>query len=96
MLHNAFILFFIVAGGLTLSGLVVTTYRLFATLTTEDNPMVYYPVIAFAGPSVLMENATKSLRTKQGNFADCVLAGFFAVFWSSILGLPLLALCGAG
>jgi hypothetical protein len=96
MLHNTFILFFIVAGGLTLSGLVVTTYRLFATMTTEENPMVYYPVIAFAGPSVLMENATKSLRTKQGNLADCVIAGFFSVFWSLILGLPLFALCGAG
>jgi hypothetical protein len=57
--------------------------------------MIYYPVIALAGPSVLMENATRSLRAKQSSAADCALAAACSVFWSSMLGLALLIVCGA-
>jgi hypothetical protein len=95
MLHNVTMLLFAFAGGLTLSGLVVSSYRLFGTMAAEENPLVYYPVIAFAGASVLMENAMRAVQTKQTSFAGCALAAGCSFFWSSMIGLLMLSAYGA-
>jgi hypothetical protein len=95
MLHDITLLLFAFAGGLTVSGLVVSCYRVFGTVAAEENPLVYYPVIAFAGASILMENVTRSLHRKQTNLAGCALAAACSFFWSSMIGVLLLSAYGA-
>jgi hypothetical protein len=94
MMHPMTILALAGASGLTMSGIVATLFRLFATTTSEDNPMIYYPVIALAGPSVLMENVAQSLRIGREDVAECALAAACSVFWSSMIGAALLVACG--
>jgi hypothetical protein len=91
MLHNAIMLLFAFAGGLTLSGLVVSGYRVVATVSTEENPLFYYPVIAFAGASILMENVVRYRKSEQVGVS--VVAAMCSFFWSSMLGLLLLSAC---
>jgi len=91
MLHNFILLLFAFAGGLTLSGLVVSCYRVVATAATEENPLLYYPVIAFAGASILMENVVRCHKSEQVSVR--VVAAMCSFFWSSMLGLLLLSAC---
>ena len=91
MLHNVIMLLFAFAGGLTLSGVVVNCYRVVATASTEENPFFYYPVIAFAGASILMENVLRSRKSEQVGVS--VVAAMCSFFWSSMLGLLLLCAC---
>lgn len=86
-MHNFILLLFAVAGGLAVSGIVANLYRILAhkpegTITT----WIYYAVMVLAGPSVLLQNATRSFRAK-----DCSgLAYGFAVtitgYWSLLIG----------
>jgi hypothetical protein len=94
MLHHVTLLLFAFAGGLTFSGLVVTCYRLLGTMAAERNPLVYYPVIMFAGASVLMENVLRARKTREADFGGCVLAAACSFFWSSMLGLLMLGAYG--
>lgn len=91
MLHQFILMLFAFAGGLTLSGLVVNSYRVVATASTEENPFFYYPVIAFAGASILMENVLRSRKSEQVGVS--VVAAMCSFFWSSMLGLLLLCAC---
>ena len=91
MLHNVIMLLFAFAGGLTLSGLVVSCYRVLATVSTEENPLFYYPVIAFAGASILMENVVRCRKSEQVGVS--VVAAMCSFFWSSMLGMLLLSAC---
>jgi hypothetical protein len=91
MLHNVILMIFAFAGGLTLSGLVVSCYRVVATASTEENPFLYYPVIAFAGASILMENVVRSRKSEEVGVS--FVAAMCSFFWSSMLGLLLLSVC---
>lgn len=88
-------LLFAYAAGLTLSGIVVNSFRLIGSASAAENPFVYYPVIAVAGPSVLIESASRSFRAKEAGIEGCILAAFCSFYWSTMLGLLLLCSCGA-
>jgi hypothetical protein len=92
--HTLMMLFFAYATGLTLSSIVVNSFRLVGSTTAAENPFVYYPVMAVAGPSVLIESASRSLRTKQSGFAGCTVAAFCSFYWSTMIGLAVLCMCG--
>jgi len=93
--HTLIMLLFAYAAGLTLSGIAVNGFRLIGSAAAAENPFVYYPVMAVAGPSVLIESASRSLRTKQSGFAGCTVAAFCSFYWSTTIGLLLLCVCGA-
>ena len=87
-MRNIILVLFLLAGGLTLSGIVANSYRLLA-----DKPegrlatWAYYGVMLLAGPSVLFENSTRSFRKKE---CYCVAYSFavgLAGYWAFILGL---------
>jgi hypothetical protein len=93
--HTLIMLLFAYATGLTLSGIVVNSFRLIGSATAAANPFVYYPVMAVAGPSVLIESASRSLRAKQSGFGGCTVAAFCSFYWSTMIGLLVLCICGA-
>jgi hypothetical protein len=47
----------------------------------------YYGVMALAGPSVLVENSTRSFRKKDCSRAAYGFAVAIAAYWAFILGL---------
>jgi F0F1-type ATP synthase membrane subunit c/vacuolar-type H+-ATPase subunit K len=86
-------LLFALAAGLTLSGIVANLYRLLAH--KPENPRqraVYFTVMAFAGPSVLFNNATKSFRGRDCSVAAYLFAVILTAYWSFALGLAVLYL----
>jgi hypothetical protein len=92
-LRDITVLMFALAGGLTLSGITANIYRMLARKpASKGETVLYYTVMAFAGASVLLENATRSYRKK-----DCSAPAYgFAVaivgYWCFILGIGVLAI----
>ncbi len=85
-------LLFALAGGLTLSGIAANLYRILARKpASRPETMVYYAVMAVAGPSVLFNNATKSFRTRACSTTAYVFAVAVTGYWSFALGLAILA-----
>ena len=90
-LRDMTVLMFALAGGLTLSGIIANIYRMLARKPVgRGETILYYTVMAFAGASVLLENATRSYRKK-----DCSAPAYgFAVaivgYWCFILGIGVL------
>ena len=90
-LRDMTVLMFALAGGLTLSGITANIYRMLARKpASRGETLIYYAVMAFAGASVLLENATRSYRKK-----DCSAPAYgFAVaivgYWCFILGIGVL------
>jgi tellurite resistance protein TehA-like permease len=86
------IFLFALTGGLTLSGIIANIYRMVARKPkNRGETVIYYAVMAFAGASVLLENATRSYRKK-----DCSAPAYgFAIaivgYWCFILGLGILS-----
>jgi hypothetical protein len=86
-MHNLILLLFAVAGGLTLSGITANLYRMLAKRPdTKVATWVHYLIMAFAGPSVLFENSTRSFRKKECSRAAYGLAVGLAAYWAFILG----------
>jgi hypothetical protein len=91
-LRDMTVLLFALTAGLTLSGIIANIYRIFARKPQgRGETVLYYAVMALAGPSVLLENATRSYRKK-----DCSAPAYgFAVaivgYWCFILGLGVLS-----
>jgi hypothetical protein len=91
-LKDLIVLMFALTGGLTLSGIIANIYRMFAHKPEGRGAKVlYYAVMAFAGASVLLENATRSYRKK-----DCSAPAYgFAIaivgYWCFILGLGVIS-----
>ena len=87
-MHTLILALFLLAGGLTLSGIVANAYRLVA-----DKPQgmiatcAYYSVMLLAGPSVLFENSTRSFRKKECYGVAYSFAVGLAGYWAFILGL---------
>ena len=85
-------LLFALAGGLTLSGIAANLYRILARKpASRPETMVYYAVMAVAGPSVLFNNATKSFRSRACSTTAYVFAVAVTGYWSFALGLAIMA-----
>ena len=90
--RDLLVLLFAVTGGLTLSGIVANIYRLLARKPEgKTQTMVYYAVMALAGPSVLFENATKSYRKSACSRMAYGFAVAIAGYWAFILGVAILS-----
>ena len=91
-LRDLIVLFFAIAAGLTLSGIIANIYLILARKPeSKGETALYYAVMVLAGASVLLENATKTYRKK-----DCTAPAYgFAIalvgYWCFILGIGVLA-----
>ena len=89
-MKHLLLLLFSLAGGLTLSGIVANLYRLVAKKPqTRAATYAYYGVMLLAGPSVLLENATRSFRKKECTRGAYGFALGLATYWSFMLGAVL-------
>ena len=92
-MRNALELLFAIAGGLTLSGIVANLYRLIAEKPqSRTATWAYYGVMLLAGPSVLVNNSTRSFRKKECTRSAYGFALGLAAYWSFMLGAILLDL----
>lgn len=87
-MRNTLLLLFSLAGGLTLSGIVANIYRLMMAKKPESRAATYayYGVMLLAGPSVLVDNSTKSFRKKECSRTAYGFALGLAAYWSFMLG----------
>jgi len=93
MANNLLVLFFAVAAGLTASGIVASLYRIVARKPkTRPETALYYAIMVVAGPSVLLENATRSYRTKACSALAYGLAVAITGYWAFALGLMVLSI----
>jgi hypothetical protein len=84
-------LLFAVAGGLTFSGIVANLYRLVARKPQRRaEKLIFYAVMALAGPSVLFDNATRSFRSKDCSRTAYGFAVAIAGYWAFALGLAVI------
>ena len=78
-MHTLLLLFFAIAGGLALSGIAANLYRILARRPKSRAERLFYlGVMAVAGPSVLIDNATRSFRGRncsRGAYAFALGAG---------------------
>lgn len=92
-MQNLILALFLLAGGLTLSGIVANSYRLLASKPEGRLAIwAYYGVMLLAGPSVLFENSTRSFRKKECSAAAYSFAVGLAAYWAFILGLAMMNL----
>jgi hypothetical protein len=85
-------LLFALAGGLTLSGIVANLYTILGRKpVSRAETVLYYAVMAVAGPSVLFNNATKTFRARTCSLAAYIFAVLLACYWSFALGLVILS-----
>jgi hypothetical protein len=90
-MRNFLLLMFSLAGGLTLSGIVANLYRLLTKKTKDDQQSwAYYGVMILAGPTVLLDNATRSFRKKECTRTAYGFALGLATYWAFMLGAILL------
>jgi hypothetical protein len=90
--RDLLVFLFAVGGGITLSGIIANIYRLVAAKKPEGKAgtAIYYAVMAFAGPSVLLGNATRSYRKDTCSNMAYVFAVAIASYWAFVLGMGLL------
>jgi hypothetical protein len=90
-------LMFSVAGGLTLSGLVANLYRLVARKPQgRTETWSHFAVMVVAGPSVLLDNSTRSFLKKQCSRPAYAFALGLTVYWSFMLGAIMLVVVTYG
>jgi hypothetical protein len=86
-MRNFILLLFAIAGGLTLSGIAANLYRMVGKKPSGPfATCAHYAVMAFAGPSVLFENSTKSFRKKECSAGAYGFALGLALYWAFMLG----------
>lgn len=89
--HDLIIFLFAVAGGITFSGIVANLYRLAAKKPqSKGGTVLHYAVMAFAGPTVLLGNATRSFRKESCSNLAYVMAVAVASYWAFVLGMGIL------
>jgi hypothetical protein len=88
MAKGLFVMLFATTAGLTMSGIIANLYRLLAR-KPQGTPAhaVHIAVMVIAGPSVLIENSTTSLRARDCSKLAYGFAIFIAAYWSFALGL---------
>ena len=80
-------LLFATTGGLVLSGIVANFYRILARKPTgKAERLCYLGVMTLAGPSVLIDNATRSFRRNDCSNTAYVFAIGLTAYWSFALG----------
>ena len=91
---HAFIVFlFVIATGVTASGLIASIYRLVAREpATRMETVLLYAVMVIAGPVVLVGNSTKSYRDKECSKAAYALVIALSAYWSFVTGLIILSM----
>lgn len=91
-LRDLTVLMFALTGGLTLSGITANIYRMLARKPrNRGETILYYAVMTLAGPSVLLENATRSYRKKESSAPAFGFAMAIVGYWCFILGVGVLA-----
>ena len=91
VMHEVTILFFAIAAGLTLSGIVANAYKLVVQAAKHlPGTTLHWVIMAFAGPSVLFENASHSVRTKKCSIPGYCFAIGLSLYWSFAIGLFML------
>jgi hypothetical protein len=89
-MRHLLLLLFSFAGGLTLSGIVANLYRLLAKKPQgRAATCAHYAVMLLAGPSVLLDNATRSFHKKECTRSAYSFALGLAAYWSFMLGIVL-------
>jgi hypothetical protein len=89
MIHNLLVFLYALTGGLAISGIIANIYRLLTPKKSETTSgrAAYYVVMALAGPTVLLDNAARSWRTKSCSAMAFWLAAALSGYWSFIIGL---------
>ncbi|HEY5338417.1 MAG TPA: hypothetical protein VIJ85_09455 [Rhizomicrobium sp.] len=89
MIHNLLVFLYALTGGLAVSGIIANIYRLLTPKKAESKAgrFTYYVVMVVAGPTVLLDNAAKSWRTKGCSTFAFWLAAALSAYWSFIIGL---------
>ena len=92
-MHTVLLLLFATTGGLALSGIVANLYRLLGRKPARRaEKAVYGAVMVLAGPSVLIDNATKSFCKKACSGGAYAFALGLSAYWSFALGYFLISL----
>jgi hypothetical protein len=89
MIHNILVFLYALTGGLAVSGIIANIYRLVTPqkATSNSGRATYFMVMAVAGPTVLLDNAARSWRTKSCSALAFWLAAAVSAYWSFIIGL---------
>lgn len=89
--RDLIVFLFAVAGGITFSGIIANLYRLAARKPQSTaGTVLHYAVMAFAGPTVLLGNATRSFRKEGCSNLAYVIAVAVASYWAFVLGMGIL------
>ena len=92
-MHILLTLLFATTGGLVLSGIVANLYRMLARKPKgAAERLCYLGVMTMAGPSVLIDNATRSFRRNDCSHIAYVFAVGLTAYWSFVLGWLFIAL----
>ena len=93
--RDLIVFLFAVSGGITLSGIIASLYRLAAKKPqSKAGTALHYAVMAFAGPTVLLGNATRSYRKEGCSNIAYVMAVALASYWAFVLGMGILTVYG--
>jgi hypothetical protein len=89
MYRDVMVALFATTAGFTASGIVANLYRILVKAKAESlgARLGYVAVMIAAGPSVLLENAAQSWRTKNCSALAFWLAAAISGYWSFALGL---------
>ena len=91
--RDVVVVLFATVSGFTASGILANLYRLLVhKQESAAARAAYYAVMVVAGPNVLIEKATQSLRKKACSRFAFWLAASIAAYWSFALGLFVLNL----
>jgi hypothetical protein len=90
MVKDLAVVMFAMAAGFTLSGIVANLYGLLMGQAAGEDPHLLVMVVA--GPNVLLQGATKSMRAQSLSQPLFWLASAVAGYWSFVLGLFILNL----
>jgi len=90
MVKDLTIALFALATGFTLSGIIANVYQLVTGRHEKLAETANLALMMFAGPSLLLENAAASLRSRSCTMFGFWLAAAVSAYWSFVLGLFLL------
>jgi hypothetical protein len=86
-MRNLTMMLFSFGGGLSTSGIVASLYRILAhEPQSRAARMLHYAVMTLAGPSVLLENSTRSFRAKTCSGTAYGFAIAVAGYWAVLIG----------
>lgn len=93
--RDLIVFLFAVGGGITFSGIIASLYRLAAKKPqSKAGTVIHYAVMAFAGPTVLLGNATRSFRKENCSNLAYAIAVAVASYWAFVLGMGILTVYG--